>query len=138
MALMNVPFYWIENITNITVSFREVVDCRNSGKFLKNFFENQRLFQWFFVKSPKISDKNLNIWNFSDFLQKLKIFVNKNTIKLENIKVHSYQRLFSETFFSDFWKFLKIFENFLNKWKPWLPPWCHCIKCMLGRFQNVE
>ena len=56
-------------------------------KIPEDFFKNQQLFQWLFVKSTKISDKNLNIWYFSDFLQKLKIFVNKNIIKMENIKV---------------------------------------------------
>ena len=93
---------------------REVVGCRNSGKFLKNFFENQRLFQWLFVRSTKISDKKLNIWNFSDFLQMLKIFVNKNG----KYKSTLYQRLFSVTFCSDF----------LNFWKvPELPPWLHRV-----------
>ena len=95
---------------------REVVDLRNVGKFLQKFFENQRLFQWLFVKRTKISDKNLNIWNFSDFLKKLKIFVNKNTIKMKNIKVPPYQRLFSVTF-------QRLFEKFLQKWKCRLPPW---------------
>ena len=83
---------------------RGVVGLRNVGKFLQKFFENQRLFQWLFVKRTKISDKNLNIWNFSDFLKKLKIFVNKNTIKMKNIKMYP----LSTTFFSDisatFWK----------------------------------
>ena len=120
---------------------REVVGCRNSGKFLKKFFENQRLFQWLFVKSTKISEKNLNIWNFSEFLQKLKIFVNKNTIKMENIKVPPYQRVFSVTFFSDFLKFLKsswtnenfdyplqIFINSCKRFSTWESsqfPWHH-------------
>ena len=70
------------------------------GKFLQKFFENQRLFQWLFVKRTKISDKNLNIWNFSDFLKKLKIFVNKNE-KYKNVPPIN-------DFFSDisvtFWK----------------------------------
>ena len=105
--------WFFQNITTFLRSHcdcvftREVVDNRNLGKFLKKFFQNQRLFQWLFVKSTKISNKNLNIWNFNHFLQKLKIFVNKNTIKMENIKVTPHQRLFSVTVFSDFLKFLK-------------------------------
>ena len=90
--------------TNRKIGIREVVGLRNVGKFLQKFFENQRLFQWLFVKRTKISDKNLNIWNFSDFLKKLKIFVNKNTLKMKNIKMYP----LSTTFFSDisatFWK----------------------------------
>ena len=85
-----------------SLSNREVVGCRNSGKFLKKFFENQRLFQWLFVKSTKISDKNLNIWNFSEFLQNLKIFVNKNTIKMENIKVPPINEFFQWHFSATF------------------------------------
>ena len=81
---------------------REVVGCRNSGKFLKKFFKNQRLFQWLFVKSTKISDKNLNIWNFSEFLQKWKIFVNKNAIEMENIKVPPIDKFFQWHFSAPF------------------------------------
>ena len=38
--------YWVkeESIIKLNTT-REVVDCRNSGIFLKIFFENQRLFQ---------------------------------------------------------------------------------------------
>ena len=106
-------FSWCQLISAVCLHFltrkqipfyREVADLRNVGKFLQKFFENQRLFQWLFVKRTKISDKNLNIWNFSDFLKKLKIFVNKNTIKMKNIKMYP----LSTTFFSDisatFWK----------------------------------
>ena len=102
-------------LTHRTMTIREVVGCWNSGKFLKKFFENQRLVQWLLVKSTKISEKNLNIWNLAEFLQKLKIFVNKNG-KCKSTPL-------SMSFFSDiFQRLFKFFEKFLNKWKLWLPP----------------
>ena len=110
-----------EDVTLSKMIVREVVGLRNVGKFLQNFFENQRLFQWLFVKRTKISDKNLNIWNFSDFLKKLKIFVNKNTIKMKNIKIYPLSTTFSVTF-------QQLFEKFLQKWKCRLPPCCNCNK----------
>ena len=118
---------------------REVVGLRNVGKFLQKFFENQRLFQWLFVKRTKISDKNLNIWNFSDFLQKLKIFVNKNTIKMKNIKMYP----LSTTFFSDisatFWKIpakIKMPTTSLILILQMIDE-CVCVKKLVPDIQNM-
>ena len=58
-------------------SIQEAVDCRNSGKFLKKSFDNQRLFSDFLWKDQRL----LNIWNFTiifDFC--------KNSLKFQMFK----------------------------------------------------
>ena len=102
------PVFFLENSSfSRTRVFRK--RCQKS-EFLKNrvFFFSYRLGcppvpPKSVTKSvTKISNKNLNIWNFSHFLQKLKIFVNKNTIKMENIKVPPINEFFQWHFSATF------------------------------------
>ena len=105
----NLHPYLIQNCCYVVITY--VVIAHGQGgsplsefrKILEEIFRKSTTFSVIFCKKFK---------NFSEFLQRLKTFVNKNTIKMGNIKVPpSYQRLF----FSDIFQHLfKIFEKFLN------------------------